>query len=772
MKLIDIIEVFIAGDWGEETYSKETPCAVTCVRGADIIPISEYDFSAIPVRYINQQAYARKCLQVGDIIIEKSGGSPTQSTGRVSLVSQELLDHAGAVICSNFCTAFRVKKGWIPLYVYYYLQFIYNLGAFFNFEGKTSGIKNLQLDAAFAAIPIEDISESIQNNIVAILQGLERKIAINRQINQNLEAMAKQLYDYWFVQFDFPNENGKPYKSSGGKMVWNEKLKREIPKGWNVLKLGEHCSFNKRTSNGYFNHPILYLDTSNITNNTIDELQFLNPSSDIIPSRARRLVQEGDIVYSTVRPNLKHFGIIMNPDYNMVVSTGFAVITANWSAYRYFIYQFLIQAATIENLSTIAQSAVSAYPSINTSDIENLDLVVPPDSMIEKYAKTACRLYLQIDTNYKEIKSLTKQRDELLPLLMNGQVSVNSDLAVSYIIYKNKIIRIMKENIIQAIVAKMQRDLDCRQMARLKAVLTSELHNVEIIEKSDCATQQTQENEHLLNSFISAKKIEGCSDKTLTYYRNTIERLLVTLSLAICHITTTDIRTYLSDYQEEHQSSKVTIDNMRRIFSSFFAWLEDEDYIAKSPVRRIHKVKTDSLVKEVLSDEQLEQLRDSCTTKRDLAIIDFLSSTGIRVGELVKLNREDIDFHERQCVVFGKGNKERVVYFNARTKLHLQQYLNGRTDDNPALFVSLHSPHTRLTISGVEVRIRKLGHTLSMPKVHPHKFRRTLATMAIDKGMPIEQVQRLLGHVRIDTTLHYAIVNQNNVKLAHKKYLG
>ena len=242
--------------------------------------------------------------------------------------------------------------------------------------------------------------------------------------------MAKQLYDYWFVQFDFPNENGKPYKSSGGKMVWNEKLKREIPKGWNVLKLGEHCSFNKRTSNGYFNHPILYLDTSNITNNTIDELQFLNPSSDIIPSRARRLVQEGDIVYSTVRPNLKHFGIIMNPDYNMVVSTGFAVITANWSAYRYFIYQFLIQAATIENLSTIAQSAVSAYPSINTSDIENLDLVVPPDSMIEKYAKTACRLYLQIDTNYKEIKSLTKQRDELLPLLMNGQVSVNSDLSV------------------------------------------------------------------------------------------------------------------------------------------------------------------------------------------------------------------------------------------------------------------------------------------------------------------------------------------------------
>lgn len=271
-------------------------------------------------------------------------------------------------------------------------------------------------------------SKSAQKQIGKLLSYIDNKINLNHALNQNLEAMAKQLYDYWFVQFDFPDEDGRPYKSNGGEMVWNKKLKREIPKGWNVLKLGERCSFNKRTSSGYFNHSILYLDTSNITNNTIDELQFLNPSSDIIPSRARRLVQEGDIVYSTVRPNLKHFGIIMNPDYNMVVSTGFAVITANWSAYRYFIYQFLIQAATIENLSTIAQSAVSAYPSINTSDIENLDLVVPPDSMIEEYAKISCRLYLQIDTNYKEIKSLTKQRDELLPLLMNGQVSVNSDL--------------------------------------------------------------------------------------------------------------------------------------------------------------------------------------------------------------------------------------------------------------------------------------------------------------------------------------------------------
>ena len=330
----------------------------------------------------------------------------------------------------------------------------------------------------------------------------------------------------------------------------------------------------------------------------------------------------------------------------------------------------------------------------------------------------------------------------------------------------------MKENIIQAIVADMQRDLDCRQMARLKAVLFKELQYVEITEKPESQEHHQEGNTELLDSFLSAKKIEGCSDKTLSYYRHTIKKMLLAVAVAVCHISTTDIRQYLSSYQEENGSSKVTIDNMRRIFSSFFAWLEDEDYIAKSPVRRIHKVKTDSLVKEVLTDEQFEQLRDSCTNQRDLAMIDLLASTGIRVGEMVKLNRADIDFHERQCVVFGKGNKERQVYFNARTKLHLQQYLQSRKDDNPALFVSLSSPYSRLTISGVEVRIRTLGKLLDMPKVHPHKFRRTLATMAIDKGMPIEQVQRLLGHVRIDTTLQYAIVNQNNVKMAHKKYLG
>ena len=330
----------------------------------------------------------------------------------------------------------------------------------------------------------------------------------------------------------------------------------------------------------------------------------------------------------------------------------------------------------------------------------------------------------------------------------------------------------MKESIIQSITNAMQRELDYKQMSQLKEVLNRELDKVEISECQENEASREIENNQILDTFISAKKIEGCSEKTLLYYRNTIDKMLSSIQIAICHIETSSIRAYLSSYQERNKSSKVTIDNMRRIFSSFFAWLEDEDYIAKSPVRRIHKVKTDSLVKEVLSDEQLEVLRDNCTEKRDLAILDILASTGIRVGELVKLNRSDIDFHERQCVVFGKGSKERTVYFNARTKIHLEQYIAERTDDNEALFVSLKAPYTRLSIGGVETRIKRLGKQVNISKVHPHKFRRTLATMAIDKGMPIEQVQKLLGHVRIDTTLHYAMVNQNNVKIAHRKYLG
>ena len=279
-------------------------------------------------------------------------------------------------------------------------------------------------------------------------------------------------------------------------------------------------------------------------------------------------------------------------------------------------------------------------------------------------------------------------------------------------------------------------------------------------------------NGEYLKLFLDAKSIEGCSERTIQYYRVTIEKMLKEQTKPVRKITTEDMRSYLSDYQKMNNCSKVTVDNVRRNISSFFSWLEEENYILKSPMRRIHKIKTNQQVKEVISDEDIERLRDHCSCMRDLAMIDLLYSTGIRVGELVNLNISDVDFESRECVVFGKGGKERRVYFDAKAKLHLQNYIKCRNDNNSALFVTLDAPFDRLKISGVEIRLRQLGRLVDVTRVHPHKFRRTMATRAIDKGMPIEQVQKILGHSQIDTTMQYAMVNQANVKSSHRRYIS
>ena len=327
----------------------------------------------------------------------------------------------------------------------------------------------------------------------------------------------------------------------------------------------------------------------------------------------------------------------------------------------------------------------------------------------------------------------------------------------------------MKKQFITEVQQRMLPYLNNEQLQHLQETLEYCLHNVEIT-----ADDQPSRQDHTeaVAAFIAAKRIEGCSEKTLTYYNKTITAMIEAIGKTVQQITTDDLRQYLTSYQTERHSSKVTIDNIRRILASFYSWLEDEDYIIKSPVRRIHKVKTAKIIKDTYSDETLELMRDHCDSLRDLAIIDLLASSGMRIGEMVTLNREDINFNERECVVFGKGNRERLVYFDARTKIHLQNYLDSRTDSNPALFVTLRAPFKRIQIGGVEMRLRELGRRLSIPKVHPHKFRRTLATSAIDKGMPIEQVQQLLGHQKIDTTMHYAMVKQQNVKLAHRKFIG
>lgn len=326
----------------------------------------------------------------------------------------------------------------------------------------------------------------------------------------------------------------------------------------------------------------------------------------------------------------------------------------------------------------------------------------------------------------------------------------------------------MKEELIQDVLQQMLPYLDNAQLKQLRGAIEHSLQGITLVGEKPTTTDIG----NTVAAFVGAKRIEGCSEKTLAYYQKTIETMLEKVDKPPQRIVTEDLRQYLTLYQTERGSSKVTIDNIRRILASFFSWLEDEDFIVKSPVRRIHKIKTAKIIKDTYTDEALELMRDNCSSVRDLAIIDLLASSGMRVGEMVALNREDINFNERECVVFGKGSKERLVYFDARTKIHLQNYLDQRMDSNPALFVSLKAPYERLMIGGVETRLRELGDRLNLAKVHPHKFRRTMATSAIDKGMPIEQVQQLLGHQKIDTTMHYAMVKQQNVKLAHRKYIG
>lgn len=332
----------------------------------------------------------------------------------------------------------------------------------------------------------------------------------------------------------------------------------------------------------------------------------------------------------------------------------------------------------------------------------------------------------------------------------------------------------MKMDVILNITKDMKDSLTDYQLNKLKESLIINFEKVEFIIKTDELKHQEEldENRKMIESFISSKQVEGCSNRTVKYYKEIIDKFNENFDKSIKKITTEEIRNYLSNYKDNSSCGSTTIDNIRRVLSSFFSWLEDEDFIIKSPIRRIHRIKTPTVVKEILTDENLENIRDKCENVRDLSLVELLISTGMRVGELVNLNISNLNFEDRSCIVLGKGNKEREVYFDAKTKLHLKEYLSKRNDNNDALFVSLRKPYQRLSISGIELIIRNLGVSTNINRVHPHKFRRTLATMAIDKGMPVEQVQKLLGHVKIETTMHYALVNQSNVKISHRRYIA
>ena len=706
-----------------------------------------------------------------DIVIVKTGNS----YGRTAIIRN--VEHP-MTLNPQFVVLKDIQIN--PVYLAYFLKTDEFQKQIYGIVGGSAIPTLSQEDLASLIVRVPN--ENIQNTIADILDSLDGKIELNKLINDNLEAMAKQLYDYWFVQFDFPNEKGKPYKSNGGAMVWNEKLKREIPQGWsisNVKSLIEPIergiSYSSDDLLDPFATPMINLACfSKAGDYRLGEMKFFSGkvSNDKLISPMDMLIACTDM---TQGADIIGRPILASDEYDQYTfSTDLALITPK-GKFKMYLYYTLRTPFYHKYIRPFASGTTVKH--LNLIGVENYGLPVPPIEIQSKFEDLITPIKEKQSKNLNEINALTKQRDELLPLLMNGQATVNYHLSASFlsslILYRDQYkFYDMKETIIQAVLDGMRAFLTDNQLELLTDVTRRALSECEITPKLAEEEQRNKENAELLGAFISSKKVEGCSDKTIHYYKSSIEKLIATVKKNVCDISTNDIRCYLAEQQEQRGLSKVTIDNLRRIYSSFFSWLEDEDFITKSPVRRIHKVRTDALVKEVLTDENIEVLRDSCQELRDIAMIDLLLSTGMRVGELVKINREDIDFQERQCIVFGKGNKEREVYFNARTKIHLKKYLEQRTDTNPALFVSLHEPHTRLTISGVEVRLRQLGKKVNLNKVHPHKFRRTLATMAIDKGMPIEQVQKMLGHVKIDTTLHYAMVNQTNVKIAHRKFLN
>lgn len=419
MRINEIIETFISGDWGNEILTEETPNAVYCVRGADIVPISNNDLSNIPLRYISNKSLENRLLQSGDIVVEKSGGSPTQSTGRVIFISDELIKAKGHVVCSNFCTAFRVKEGWNPYFVYQYWQYVYNAGVFFNFEGKTSGLRNLQIDNALSSIPIEHYPISYQNSISAALSSIEDKIHLNRSINDNLEKMAKQLYDYWFVQFDFPDENGRPYKSSGGAMVWNEKLKREIPKHWNdgILSDIANITMGQSPEGSSYNEVgegiIFYQGSTDFGIRFPDIRQYTTAPS--------RYANKGDILMSVRAP----VGALNIANNDCCIGRGLSALSSKVGSMTHLYYTMNYFRLRFEDMN----SAGTTFGSITKDELYSLPIVLPAHDVLLLFEKICAPIYDKQMVIGEEIKSLTKQRDELLPLLMNGQASLNYHLS-------------------------------------------------------------------------------------------------------------------------------------------------------------------------------------------------------------------------------------------------------------------------------------------------------------------------------------------------------
>ena len=651
----------------------------------------------------------------------------------------------------------KMKKG-DNEFLYYLLKA--NISHLINKESGTvfGSINKNDIETFEVTLP-EDYEDQIK--ILTILKNIDKKIEVCKNLNKNLEQLLNTIFNYWFISFDkFKNV---PLKQS---RLGN------IPEGWDCAALRDLLTLTKNPIKSDETNGLPYLPIDIIPMNSlgISELK-----SDEEANSSLITFNKNDILIGAMRVYFHR--VVISPCSGVTRSTCFVLKPKNEHHLSYLLLLCNLD-RTIQYAQNTSKGTTMPY-AVWDNGLGDMNIIMPPEDILLEFHELVFPIIENIRDSYLEINKLSKLRDTLLPKLMSGEVDVskiNYDLTLrimKFILnplnYINRGIN-MKTKIISKIQNQMKEYLNPDQYIKLTNSLLNSLQDVDIIDNNNELCEK--DNFKLLDLFLSAKQVEGRSPKTITYYKSTIEKMLVKIKKQIYNINTDDLRKYLFDHKNEKQSSKTTIDNIRRILSSFFSWLEDEDYILKNPVRRIHKVKTGRTVKEVLTDENLETLRDKCDEIRDLAMLELLISTGIRVGELVRLNISDIDFYERECVVFGKGESERIVYFDARTKIHLMQYIQQRTDENPALFVSLNKPNTRLGISGIETRLRELGEKCNIKKVHPHKFRRTMATNAIDKGMPIEQVQKLLGHVQIDTTMQYAMVNQSNVKHAHRKFIG
>lgn len=330
----------------------------------------------------------------------------------------------------------------------------------------------------------------------------------------------------------------------------------------------------------------------------------------------------------------------------------------------------------------------------------------------------------------------------------------------------------IRTDLINDIVNSMQSQLDNNQLQDLKNSLYLKLNKYEIHERETSLSVIDTSSEMLLKQFIATKRLEGKAESTIKHYGFVCGRMIQDINKNICDITTFDLRFYLSSYKELRNISNVTLDGMRRCIKSFFTFLYTENLINTNPSAALHQVKCEKKIKHPFTDRDLEKLKRSCQNRRDRALVEFLYSTGCRISEVISLNRDDINFDNNSIVVSGKGSKQRIVYMTDVCAMYLQEYLEERTDDNPCLFATLIEPYRRMQKTGLEARLHKIGNIAGVDNVHPHRYRRTLATNMLNRGANIQDVACILGHEDIRTTQIYCFIDQNNVMITHNKYIS